>query len=153
MLAAQAGAQSADAVAPGEPVRDAIDRFDELNIFSSSRLLSRRMVVQAAPDPGAAAVAQIDFMLAPYGLVLVMTDEATGYVAQIERPAPGAEPSAPPPAAVALAPPPIEEIVVRAPFRLERSMRRTTLDKQQLTQIPAVGGDTLRREARPVRNA
>ncbi|MDE0006573.1 MAG: hypothetical protein OXQ29_28115 [Rhodospirillaceae bacterium] len=145
-LAPQAGAQPADAVVPGEPVRDAIDRFDELNIFSSSRLLSRRMVVQAVPDAEADAVARIDSMLAPYGLVLVMTDEATGYVAQIERPAPGAEPAPapPPPAAVAITPPPIEEIVVRAPYRLERSLRRTTLNKQQLTQIPALGGDTLR---------
>ena len=141
-LAARAVGQSPGAIVPGEPVRDAIDRFDELNIFSSSRVLSRRMVVLGVPESSGGAVEQIDFMLAPYGLVLIMTDDTTGYVAAVELPADGVAAAAAAPAAIP--PPPIEEIIVRAPYRLERSMRRTTLDKQQLTQIPAIGGDALR---------
>jgi len=141
-LLGHADGQPTGVIVAGEPVRDAIDRFDELNIFSSSRLLSGRMVVRAIPDGASHPVEQINFLLAPYGLVLIMTDEATGYVAEAEEPAPDiAEAVAPPVAAV---PALLEEVVVRAPYRLERSMRRTTLDQQQLTQIPAVGGDTLR---------
>ena len=132
-----------EAVVLGEPVRDAIDGFDKLNIFSSSRLLPRRAVVRALPDSRAAPVEQINFLLAPYGLVLEMTNDTTGYVARIELP-PSTDPASVALPPVPVAPAPLEEIVVRAPYRLERTLRRTTLDWRQLSQIPAVGGDTLR---------
>ncbi len=143
--AAAVQGQARDPVVVGEPVRDAIDRFGELNIFSSSRLLPGRAVVRVLPDAAAGPVEQINFLLAPYGLVLEMTDDATGYVARAELP-PATDDPAPavlPPVPAAV-PAPLEEIVVRAPYRLERTLRRTTLDWRQLSQIPALGGDALR---------
>ncbi|MCY4057164.1 MAG: TonB-dependent receptor, partial [Gammaproteobacteria bacterium] len=140
-------AQAALALEPGapvvgEPVRQAIDRYDDLNVFSSTRLLPRRMTVQAVPDPNASHKTQIRQMLEPHGLTLVMTDTRTGYVARYEPP------EDPPSAAirrpVVEVPPYIEEVVVYAPFRVERTTRPQSFERQQLDLIPSIGGDTLR---------
>lgn len=133
---------AADAPVAGEPLRQAIDRYPSLNVFSSTRLLPRRLTVQAPPDPDASPRTQIRQLLKPHGLTLVMTDRNAGYVAVLE---PSLEPR--PAATTVPAPvvqPYIEEVVVYAPFRVERTARRQSLHRQQLDLIPSAAGDTLR---------
>ena len=143
LLFAQAAlAQETGTPVVGEPVRQAIDRYDELNIFSSTRLLPRRMTVQAAPDPNASDKAQIMRLLEPHGLTLVMTDSRTGYVARYERGAQALSDTTASPAVEV--PSYIEEVVVYGPFRLERTTRPQSFERQQLDLIPSIGGDTLR---------
>ena len=127
----------------GEPLRQAIDRYAGINVFSSTRLLPRRLTVLAAPDPAARARTQIRQLLEPHGLTLVMTGPATGHVAVAVR-APPAEGSGTPPPPVPAAPSFVEEVTVYAPFRLDRTRRPQSLARRQLEVIPSVGGDTLR---------
>ena len=128
----------------GEPVRQAIDRYASLNVFSSTRLLPRRLTVQALPEPNASPRTQIRQLLEPHGLTLVMTDHRSGYVAELER---REQQPSPPNTAAVRSPgvqPYIEEVVVYAPYRVERAARRQPLHRQQLELIPSAGSDTLR---------
>ena len=125
----------------GEPLRQAIDRYPHLNIFSSTRLLPRRLTVQASPDDAASHLAQVRQLLEPHGLALVMTDDSTGYVTRREAPRLAPEVAESPANAV---PPYLEEIVVYAPFRVARTALPQSLDRQQLDLMPSIGGDTLR---------
>ena len=128
----------------GEPLRQAIDRYASLNVFSSTRLLPRRLSVLAAPDPNTSPRAQIRQLLEPHGLTLVMTDPRTGYVA-VAAPEPEDEPHSEATANPApVVQPYIEEVTVYAPFRVDRTDRRQSLNQQQLNLIPSTGGDTLR---------
>ena len=134
-------AQGSGAPVVGEPVRQAIDRYADLNVFSSTRLLPRRMTVHAVPVPDAPDPTQIRQLLEPHGLTLVMTGTRTGYVARLDPPRDR------PPGTVSPAvevPPYIEEVVVYAPFRIERTTRPQSFERQQLDLIPSIGGDTLR---------
>lgn len=138
----QAAAPSAPVV--GEPLRQAIERYASLNVFSSTRLLPRRLTVQALPELDASPRTQIRQLLEPHGLTLVMTDHRSGYVAERE---PLGDAQLPPnPAAVRKSDvqPYIEEVVVYAPYRVERTARRQSLHRRQLELIPSAGGDTLR---------
>ena len=126
----------------GEPVRQAIDRFVNLNVFSSTRLLPRRLTVQAPPDSSADPRTQIRQLLEPHGLTLVMTDRTTGYVSVYEPPQetpPGKETTPAP-----VTQPYIEEVTVYAPFRVDRTIRPQSLTRRHLDLIPSVGGDTFR---------
>ena len=136
--------QSGTVAAPvvGEPLRQAIDRYATLNVFSSTRLLPRRLTVRALPDPHAPPRTQVRQLLEPHGLTLVMTDRDTGHVAVLDR-APDAEPRSPTPPGPA-ARPHVEEVVVYAPFRVERTRRRQSLRRRQIELIPSPGGDVLR---------
>ena len=135
---------AANAPVVGEPVRQAIDRYASLNVFSSTRLLPRRLTVQALPESDAPPRTQIRQLLEPHGLTLVMTDRESGYVAVLEP-----RNDAPPPLKTATVArsavqPYVEEVVVYAPYRVERTDRRQSLHRQQLDLIPSAGGDTLR---------
>ncbi|MCY3859318.1 MAG: TonB-dependent receptor [Gammaproteobacteria bacterium] len=140
-IAAQAPSKESDLPIIGEPLRQAIDRFDSLNVFSSTRLLPRRLLVTIQPDPSLPPRAQIQQLLDPHGLTLIMTSDAIGYIALQEQPP--TEPTSPP-NEIDRIEPYIEEIVVYAPVRVDRTDRRQTLTQQQLTQIPSLGRDTFR---------
>lgn len=142
LLAHAALALETGAPVVGEPVRQAIDRYSDLNVFSSTRLLPRRMTVQTTPDPNASDNAQIRQMLEPHGLTLVMTDPRTGYVAKYEPPE--KPPSATAGDRVPVVQPYIEEVVVYGPVRIERTTLPQSLERQHLDLIPSIGGDTLR---------
>lgn len=140
-LAQDQAAETRPAV--GEPLRQAIDRYAALNVFSSTRLLPRRLTVLAAPDPAASARTQIRQLLEPHGLTLVMTGPATGHVAvAVQEPVAEGFATTPPPVPAALRF--VEEVTVYAPFRLDRTRRPQSLTRRQLEVIPSVGGDKLR---------
>ena len=114
----------------GEPLRHAIDRFHSLNVFSSTRLLPRRLTVQALPDPNASPRTQIRELLEPHGLTLVMTDANTGYVAAYDVPE---EPPLHTKERASVADPFIEEVVVYAPVPC-RALRKKAVIEPAATQ-------------------
>lgn len=71
-----------------------------------------------------------------------MTDDSTGYIASLE--AQQIESTSLPLDPVKRVEPYIEEIVVYAPVRVDRTDRPQTLTQQQLTRIPSLGRDTFR---------
>ena len=126
----------------GEPLRQAIDRFESLNIFSSTRRLPRRLLVTVQPAFNLPPSEQIQQMLEPHGLTLIMTGDAMGYIAM--REAHSAESTSKSRSTEDAIKPYIEEVVVYGPVRVDRTDRRQTLTQQQLTQIPSLGRDTFR---------
>ncbi len=126
----------------GEPIRQAIDKYDHLNIFSSTRLLPRRLVVQSLPDRNLPPSEQIKQLLDPFDLVLIMTGQETGYVTIRTTSEPSHDEDNAKQRSVAQSY--MEEIVVYAPVRVDRTDRRQSLQQQRLNQIPSLGRDTLR---------
>ncbi|MFK7913223.1 MAG: TonB-dependent receptor plug domain-containing protein [Pseudomonadales bacterium] len=129
---------------PGEPLRDALDRYASvgLNVVSSRRVLPRTMAVKTVPAAGLTVLEQVQQLLAPHGLEVMMTDAGNGYVRA--RPVTtGAKPGKK--HATATDSLGIEEIVVSASYRLRRAQSQShAIAHEDLQTVPSLGRDTLR---------
>lgn len=131
----------------GESLRRALDRYESfgINVVSASSVLPSKLTVTVLPSAGSSLVDQIQQLLAPHELRLVMVDTANGYVTPASRRAPKPELEA---SATIEGEAVIEEIVVTSYYRMRRadSLGSATalLDHEELLLRPSLGRDPLR---------
>lgn len=151
LLLCGTGSAETPSIAVGDRLSEALKTFatQDLNIIFSSRVVHARLAVLQLPNPQRSKLEQIQFLLKPHGLELVMTSTIAGYIRKIGTPASLHEEQtekSPPqiPSAIQTSRS-MEEIIVSAPYRVEgRRFQSNSLAKEELVTLPSLGGDTLR---------
>ena len=134
------------AIKIGEPLPEVLERYSALglNVVSTSRTLPRRLRVKVLPNPDDTLISQVDHMLAPHRLHLVILDPYNAYVSQLPKEAKDTNRRIET-ISRDTADNIIEELIVTSHYRVARRQTQMQgLDQQALQTLPSLGRDVLR---------